>query len=54
MWCLNSFDSEKSKSRNVLYDQRTQTVMAVENPAPGQSSSAGNTQQSTSKAKGKY
>ena len=55
MWCLNSFDSESSsQSRNVLYDKKTQTVMAVENPAPGQSSSAGNSQQTSSKTKGIY
>ena len=45
MWCLNSFDAESSsQSRNVLYDQKTQTVMAVENPnqsspVPGNSNS---------------
>merc|ERR1711913_106082 len=50
MWCLNSFDSESSsQSRNVLYDQKTQTVMAVENT--GQSSGAGNSHQSTSNTK---
>ena len=53
MWCLNSFDSESSsKSRNVLYDQKTQTVMAVENPDPSQSSPPGNSDQAPSDYKG--
>merc|ERR1711971_533231 len=44
MWCLNSFVAESSsQSRNVMYDNITQTAIAVENP----SQSAGNSDQTT-------
>jgi len=44
MWCLNAFVAESSsQSRNVVYDNITQTAIAVENP----SQSAGNSDQTS-------
>ena len=52
MWCLNSFDAESSsQSRNVLYDQKTQTVMAVENPSQSSAPVPGNSNPESTEGK---